>query len=276
MFSHRHKPKGAQDRLWCMPKLISLAQQQCVDTETTMLPRHGFVNSDGCSSYANCVMQCLLHSKVVRNVFRDSSLDYLVELVQCYEKNNSNALDCTDIRNQLGGVFAQPLARDPVDYLKAFSDYCPSLSSLLSHSVNVNTQCTLRKRTKITKTEHLYINLKIPEDCKSIKMNELIASTEQYWLKNSTLCDSCGAPTKICTHIVDAKQFIIVKMDVWSPKSNSKSVQRNTTITAVPNSFFKVNDKTYTLCSSIHVSSNKGAGISYIWNCSVYKQMGTL
>ena len=68
-------------------------------------------------------------------------------------------------------------------------------------------------------------------------MNDLIASTQQYHSQNSTLCDSCGKPTKVRSRILDAKQFIVVKMDVWSAKANNKSVRRNTTITAVPNSF---------------------------------------
>ena len=225
----------------------------------TISPRHGFLDSDGCSSYANSIMQCLLHSKVVCNVFKDDSLDCLAELVKSYENNTSNALDCTAICNQLGDVFAQPVAKDPVDYLQALSNYCPSLSSLLSHSVTVDTQCTLCNSDKSTSNVQLYIDLKIPQDCKSIKMNDLIASTQQYHSQSSTSCDICGKPTKVHTRIVDAKQFIIVKMDVWSAKAN-----RNTTITAVPNSFLKVNNKTFTLSSSVHVLSNKGADISYI------------
>ena len=255
---------SVQDRLWCTPKLTTLAQQQCADTEPTILPRHGFMDPDGCSSYANSIMQCLLHSKVVRNVFRDGSLGFLVELVKCYENNTSNSLDCTDIRNHLGDVFAQLVARDPVDYLQALSNYCPSLSSLLSHSITIDTQCTLCNTTKTDNAEQLYINIKVPKDCKSIKMTDLIASSQQYQLQDSTLCDSCGKSTKVRTHIVEAKQFIIVKMDVWSAKPNRKSVRRNTSITAVPNSVIKVNDKTFTLCSSVHVFSNKGAGISYV------------
>ena len=264
LFSHKHKRKSVQDRLWCTPKLTKTAQQQCADTEMTISARHGFLDSDGCSSYANSIMQCLLHSKVVCNVFRDGSLDCLVELVKSYENSTSNTLDCNAIRSQLGDVFAQPVAKDPVDYLQALSIYCPSLSSLLSHSVTVDTQCTLCNSNKSTNNVQLYIDLNIPQDCKSIKMNDLIASTQQYHSQNSTLCDSCGKPTKVRTRILDAKQFIVVKMDVWSAKANNKSVRRNTTITAVPNSFLKVNDKTFTLSSSVHVLSNKDAGISYI------------
>ena len=129
LFSHKHKRKSVRDRLWCTPKLTTIAQQQCADTEMTISPRHGFLDSDGCSSYANSIMQCLLHSKVVCNVFRDGCL---VELVKSYENNTSNVLDCTAIRNQLGDVFAQPVAKDPVDYLQAVSNCCSSLSSLLS------------------------------------------------------------------------------------------------------------------------------------------------
>ena len=209
-------------------------------------------------------MQCLLLSKVVRNVFRDGSLDFLAELVKCYENNSSNALDCTDIHNHLGDVFAQPVAIDPIDFLQALSNYCPSLLSLLSHSVIVDTMCTMCNSTKTTNTEQLSIDLNIPQDCKTVKMNDLITGTQQYQMQNSTLCDICGKPTKARSHIVDAKQFIIVKLDVWTAKANSKSVRRNATITAVPNSFIKVNDKTFKLRSSVHVLSEKGAGVSYV------------
>ena len=200
----------------------------------------------------------------MRNIFRDGSLDFLAELVKCYENNSTTALDCTDIRNHLGDVFAQPVAIDPIDFLQALSNYCPSLLSLLSHSVTVDTLCTLCNSTKTTNTEQLYIDLKIPQDCKTVKMNDLITGTQQYQMQNSTLCDSCGKPTKARTQIVDAKQFIVVKLDVWTAKANSKSVRRNATITAVPNSFIKINDKTFKLRSSIHVLSKKGAGVSYV------------
>ena len=199
---HKHKPKSVQDRLWCTPKLTTLAQQQCADTETTILPRDGYVDPDGCSSYANSIMQCLLHSKVVRNVFRDGCVG---ELVKCYENNTSSALDCTDIRNHLGDVFAQPVARDPVDYLQTLSNYCPSLSSVLSHSVTIDTQCTLCNTTKTDNAEQLYIDMKVPQDCKS---TDLKASAQQYQLQNSKLRESCGNPTKVRTYIVNTKQFV--------------------------------------------------------------------
>ena len=66
------------------------------------------------------------------------------------------------------------------------------------------------------------------------------------------------------THIVDAIQFIVVKLYVWTAKANSKSIRRNATITAVPNSFIKVNDKTFKLRYSINLLSKKGAGVSYV------------
>ena len=247
-----------------MPKLTTLAQQQCADTETTISRTHGFVDPDGFSGYANGIMQCLLLSKVVCNVFRDGSLEFLTESVKYYENNSSTALDCTDIHNHLGDVFAQPVAIDPVDFLRALFNYCPSLLSLMSHSFTVDTQCTVRNSTKTTTTKPLYIYLKIPQDCKTVKLNDLITGTQQYQMRNSVLCDSCGKPTKVCTHIVDAKQFIVVKLVVWTAKANSKSVRSNSTIKAVPYIFIKVNDKTFKLCSSVHVLSKKGAGVSYV------------
>ena len=83
--SRKDRPKGIPDRQWCAPKFATLVQEQCVDNDNgtlVTLPRYGFVDPDGYSSYANSVMQCLLHSKVVRNVFRVGDLDFLVQLVK--------------------------------------------------------------------------------------------------------------------------------------------------------------------------------------------------
>ena len=51
---------------------------------------------------------------------------------------------------------------------------------------------------------------------------------------------------------------------MWSAEAAGKSVRRNATITAVPNSSIKIGYKTFTLHSSVHMLSSKGPGTSYI------------
>ena len=61
---------------------------------------------------------------------------------------------------------------------------------------------------------------------------------------------------KLRTRIVDAKQLIVLKLDVW------KMVRRKANITSVQNSSIKVGDKLFTLQSSVHLLSNKSAGFA--------------
>ena len=79
------------------------------------------------------------------------------------------------------------------------------------------------------------------------------------------MCDKCNAPMKLCTKIVDAKQIIVLKLDVWNKVvGGAKMVRRNANITSVPNSSIKVGDNLFTLQSSVHLLSSKSAGFSYI------------
>ena len=47
-------------------------------------------------------------------------------------------------------------------------------------------------------------------------MNDLISSSQQYAVQDSHVCDKCNAPMKLFTQIVDAKQIIVLKLDVWN------------------------------------------------------------
>ena len=265
--SHKGRPKGVADRQWCVQKLTALIQQQCIDSAPgtlTVLPRKGFVDPNGCSSYSNSVMQCLLHSKVVRNVLRDSSIGCLMRLVNNYEDETDSALDTTDIRMHLGDPFSQSVTQDPACFLQAVSAYCPSLSSILFHKAVTDTWCdTCESRTSST-DERFFIHIKISEDCKSVKMADLIANCSEYHLDKSLLCDKCHRPLNVRTQVVDAKQILILKLDVWSKNTDGNDIRRKANISAVPSSSIKVGDKTFTLRSSIHLSSTKGAGVSYV------------
>ena len=109
------------------------------------------------------------------------------------------------------------------------------------------------------------MSMHVPKDCKSINMNDLIASAQQYSVQGSHVCDKCNIPMKLRTHIVDAIEVLVIKLDVWStPEDGAKAIRRTTSINSVPTSSLKVGDKMFTSHSTVHLLSNKSAGFSYI------------
>ena len=266
--SHKKRPKVIPDRQWCTTKYATLIQQQSADRSgerLTLLPNKGFRDNDGCSSYANSVMQCLMHSKSIRKVCYADASKCLKQLVTNYEGTADTVLDCTDIRTQLGSPFDQHDQQDPITYLEALLTKYPSLSPLLKHSVVVELQCDICKVEMVSTKEQFVMSIRVPKDSKSLNMNDLIASSQQCAVQDIHVCDKCNAPMKLCTKIVDAKQIIVLKLDVWNKVvGGAKMVRRNANITSVPNSSIKVGDNLFTLQSSVHLHSNKSASFSYI------------
>ena len=236
--SHKKRPKAIPDRQWCTTKYTTQIQRQSADRSgerLTLLPNKGFRDSDGCSSYANSVMQCLLRSKTIRKICSADSSKRLKQLVSTYEGGADTVLDCMDIRTELGSPFDQHDQPDPITYLEALVTKYPSLSLLLQHSISVELQCDVCKVVTVTTKEQVVMSIRIPEDSKSLNMNDLIASSQQCTVKDTHVCDKCNVPMKLHTQIVDAKQIIVLRLDVWNKDlDGAKMVRRKANITSVP------------------------------------------
>ena len=65
--------------------------------------------------------------------------------------------------------------------------------------------------------------------------------------------------------IVSAKQMVVLKLDVWTKGAEGGDVvRRKASVTSVQNSIIKIGDKSFTLQTSVHLTSNRSAGFSYI------------
>lgn len=157
--SHKKRPKVVPDKQWCTTKYATLIQQQsagCMVQEIMVLPNKGFRDTDGFSSYANAIMQCLFYSKAVRNLLSDDPSKSLKQLVGRYESRDSAVLDCTDIREQLGNPFDHGSQQDPMHYLQALATKYPSLQSLLSHNDAIETLCDVCKGVTTNSKVNVY------------------------------------------------------------------------------------------------------------------------
>ena len=97
--SRTKRPKVILDRQWCTKKYATLIQQHSADRSgdhKILLPNKGFRDHDGYSSYANSVMQCLVHNKAVRKTCLADSSNSLQHLVSTYEC--SSRITCAIIR----------------------------------------------------------------------------------------------------------------------------------------------------------------------------------
>ena len=108
------------------------------------------------------------------------------------------------------------------------------------------------------------MTIKVPEDSKSIKMDDLIALSQRYVVQDTHMCNTCNLPVKMHSQIVGAKQIVVLKLDVWTKGAECGNVvRRKASVTSVQNSTIKIEDKSFTLQSSIHLVSNKSEGFSY-------------
>ena len=72
-------------------------------------------------------------------------------------------------------------------------------------------------------------------------MNDLIAASQQCAIKDTHVCVECNVLMKLCTQIVDAKQLIVLKLDVWNKSlDGAKMVRRKANIISIQNSSIKV------------------------------------
>ena len=97
------------------------------------------------------------------------------------------------------------------------------------------------------------MSITIPEDSKSLNMNDLITTSQQCAVKDTHVCVECSVPMKLCTQIVDAKQLIVLKLDIWNKTlDGTKMVRRKANITSVQNSSIKVGDS-YLSCNRVFI-----------------------
>ena len=77
-------------------------------------------------------------------------------------------------------------------------------------------------------------------------MNDLITASQQCVVKDTHVCVECNVPMKLCTQIVDAKQLMVLKLDVWNKSlDGAKMVRRKANITSIQNSSIQVGNKLY-------------------------------
>ena len=99
-------------------------------------------NTDGVSSYANSVMQCLLLSPAVCQAMQQSTSTAIKDMCDAYTSTAECNLDCLQLRQELGAPFDGPHTQSPVAFLQALVHHSSHLSSALQHTVRLHIQCT--------------------------------------------------------------------------------------------------------------------------------------
>ena len=94
----KRQARAVIDRQWCTIKSASAIQesvsQSALDTDNV---GKGFVNSDGISSYANTVMQCLLLSPAIRQAMQQCTSKALKDICAAYKSLAECNLDCLEL-----------------------------------------------------------------------------------------------------------------------------------------------------------------------------------
>ena len=100
LIQSKKKPSGVPDRQWCVTKQSAMIQQKSLRAANfiTVLPNKGFINTDGVSSYASSILQCMLCMKDVRTVIlAEEASETVKQFIKAYESTDHTPLDCAGI-----------------------------------------------------------------------------------------------------------------------------------------------------------------------------------
>ena len=208
------------------------------------------MNSDGVSSYANSVMQCLMLSPAVHQVIQQGSSTALKDICTAYTSIADCNLDCLQLRQELGSQYDGPHTQNPISFLQALVHHSPRLSSALQHTIRLHIQCTHCYNSSFTDHQQHIIQLPIPKSVKSLKLTELMQNYLEWTLSASQLCDVCEHPIKMRTEIVNAKHVLVLQMDVWAAVDGNV-IKRKTNITSIPDSTITIGSPTYRVMSAV-------------------------
>ena len=106
---YEQRPKSISDQQWCTMRSASEVQRPINQSV-----QHGqftgkvFVDTDGVSSYANSVMQCLLLSPAVHQAMLQSTSTALKDMCALYTSVADCNLDCLTLRQELGAPYDAP------------------------------------------------------------------------------------------------------------------------------------------------------------------------
>ena len=142
----KQRPKSVPDRRWCITKSSLTVQQKSISANLpAAFPNKGFSNTNGLSSYANSVMQCILNSDVMRaallNRKQSSCATTLHKIGSDYSNSGHTPLNCDQLRAELGDPFTRSAEIDPQFFFDALMLYNTDLYSLATLSIAEEEKC---------------------------------------------------------------------------------------------------------------------------------------
>ena len=245
------------DTQWWITKSTLLAQHNPTlgtSNMLTTLPNKGFLNNDG-NGHSNSILQCLLHSKVIRIELMKESNENIKRLVSMYENPDHTPIDSSGVCNDLAAVLSD---HNPVEFLITFVRQYSRLMPLLEHCVRTETVCTACNHSNVVDKKEIIFDVSVQNLLKQNKLTNLL-QTDQNW--NVKVCSHCKAPCKSRRQILNAGKLLVLKFDVWDPTGK---VRRKANINSVPNSSVKIGASLYKPKTSVHYEQTKTSGSSYI------------
>ena len=208
-------------------------------------------------------MQCLLLSPAIRRAMQQSTSKALKDICATYTSLAECNLDCLQLRQELGAPYSGPHVQSAVDFLQAVVHHSPQLSCMLQQNVKLHIQCSHCNRANFTEQQQHILPLSIPTSLKSCKFSELWKMHMDWTESADKFCNMCGHPVQVRTEIIDAKDVLIMQMDVWSTVDGNV-IKRKTNITSIPDSSITICGHKYKLVSAVSLLSSNRPSCHYI------------
>ena len=194
---------------------------------------------------------------------QQSTSKVLKDICAAYTSLAECNLDCLQLQQELGAPYSGPYVQSVVEFLQAVVHHSPQLSCVLQQNVKLHIQCSHCNRANFTEQQQHILPLSIPISLKSSKFSELWKMHMDWTELADKFCNMCGHPVQVRAEIIDAKNVLIMQMDVWSTVDGNV-IKQKTNITSIADSSIKICSYTYKLMSAISLLSSNRPSCHYI------------
>lgn len=208
-----------KDVPWTLWKAIFSAQESDKKVRQITWVMHGFQNTDKVSCYANTVLQCILHSSVIRKkLLNVDKLDILSTLVHRYENGMLN-LNTYSVRQYLGDYFSTCIKRDTFEFLIVICTQYDYIRNLVEHQFTVTSRCKSCGNTKVIIESNIVVSISVKDLKKKSNLNELLKETfSTHWCPlYDKSCEYCaGNNILFKNELTLAKEVVIIRFILFS------------------------------------------------------------
>lgn len=234
----KKRARKVKDRKWSLPINLSTCQEPIGEKPSSDTWRvKGFKNTDGVSCYANATIQCLFHSRPIRNCWLNQQNDDVMKILIDNYVNLQSPGDVFHARRLAGEEFTSNVQQDAPEFLTSLISKYDDLRNIVKHELTSTWRCKdCGFTSKTIEAGYILLLALAPSKKKTHSLTEIINHNFSRWknVKDSS-CQNCESKNiLIKTDVSSASSCLILQLTLTSVQNGNITKITDYGIKAVP------------------------------------------